>query len=165
VKSWMRVLVVVLVTLWAASAAFGQSGSMRSVTVRETQLRATPSFLGKIVAVLAYADRVELLETQRDWARVRLADGKTQGWVHASALTEKRVVLQAGSENVRQSASSSEVALAGKGFNAEVEARYREETGLDYTWVDRMEGFEVSPEQIVAFLQAGALEPAEGGLR
>jgi len=54
------------------------------------------------------------------------------------------------------------VALAGKGFNKEVEAQYKDEKQLDYTWVDRMEGYRVSPEQVLAFLQAGGL-PVPGG--
>ena len=151
-----------LVVLMLAAAAWSAAAKSMSVTVRETQARATPSFLGGVLAVLAYGDRVEILEEQRDWLRVALPGGK-QGWVHRSALTEKRVVLQAGSEAAETGASGDEVALAGKGFNKEVEAQYKAENQLDYTWVDRMEGFEVPPEEVAAFVQAGGLQWVGGG--
>jgi SH3-like domain-containing protein len=161
--SWRNILVMTVLLTVAAGIVSAAPQSM-SVTVRETQVRATPSFLGAVLAVLAYGDRVDILATERDWMKVALPGGK-QGWVHQSALTEKRVVLQAGSGSVEQSASGDEVALAGKGFNKEVEAQYKAENNLDYTWVDRMEGFVVSPQQVLAFVEAGELRWAEGGVR
>ncbi len=133
-----------------------------SVKVKETQIRATPSYLGRILAVARYGDRLEVLEKQSGWAKVALPSGKGQGWVNLSALQDKRIVLKAGEAGSTSGASSGEVALAGKGFNKEVEAQYRDETQLDYTWVDRMEGWQVTPEQVAAFLKAGGLEAAGG---
>jgi hypothetical protein len=66
-------------------------------------------------------------------------------------------VLQAGDENVQQSASSGEVALAGKGFNEQVEAEYKQQNDLDYTMVDRMEQFTVSIDEVVLFVEQGEL--------
>ncbi len=157
---WEKILAAV-VLLAATVAASSATAKSMSVTVRETQARATPSFLGGVIAVLAYGDRVDILEEQRDWLKIALPGGG-QGWVHRSALTEKRVVLQAGSSRVENTASGSEVALAGKGFNKEVEAQYRAENDLDYTWVDRMEGFQVPMEEVVAFIEEGGLNPSEG---
>ena len=85
-------------------------------------------------------------------------DGKLQGWVNASALTEKQIALKAGSQNVDSSASSGEVVAAGKGFNSDVEAQYKKEQKLDYSWVDKMETFVVTPEQVTAFLAQGGLQ-------
>lgn len=152
---------VFAVLLLTAALAAAQASEQMSVTVKETQVRATPSYLGRILAVLAYGDRVDVLAEQNGWARVRIAGG--QGWVHLSALTGKRIVLQSGSQTVDTGASSSEVALAGKGFNQEVENKYRQDNNLDYTWVDRMDGFTVTPEQVLAFLTEGELDTAMGG--
>jgi SH3-like domain-containing protein len=146
-----------------AAVAFAAPSRQMSVTVRETQLRATPSYLGKILAVLAYGDRIQVLSEQSGWARVSIPGQGHEGWVNLSALTEKRIVLKAGAENVQSGASAGEVALAGKGFNKEVEARYQQEKNLDYTWVDRMEGFTVSPEEVLGFLQQGSLSSSTGG--
>lgn len=152
---------LVALLLLAALSGQAQSAKQMSVTVKETQVRATPSYLGKILAVLAYADQVTVLAEQGGWARVRLPSG--EGWVNLSALTAKKVVLQSGAQEVGTGASSGEVALAGKGFNQQVENQYREENHLDYTWVDRMAGFTSTPEQVLAFLQQGALNAEPGG--
>lgn len=148
---------VFVVTLAAVASA-----DEMSVTVRETQLRANPAFLGQIVSVLSYGDRVEVLQEQGPWFRVETDGGRT-GWVHSSALTTKRVVLQSAASDGSTGASGTEVALAGRGFNQEVENRYRDEQGLDFSGVDRMEGYEYPPETLLAFLQEGGLEIPEGG--
>lgn len=125
-----------------------------SVTVQETQARERPSFIGRILAVLHYGDRLSVIEDQNQWARVVLPQGD-EGWVHLSALTKKRIVLKAGAEDVEQTASSEEVALAGKGFNEEVEQKYKTENDLDYTWVDKMEEIEYSADVLLSFLEGG----------
>jgi uncharacterized protein YgiM (DUF1202 family) len=156
-------IVLIGALLLASALVFGQTAKQMSVQVKETQIRATPSFMGKILGVLAYGDRVTVLAEQSGWARISLPSGKGEGWVSLSALTKKRVVLKSGSQEVSSGASSGEVALAGKGFNQEVEAEYRDEKQLDYSWIDRMETFRVSPEQILAFLQQGGLPTTLGG--
>jgi|GEM_PF-123343 len=132
-----------------------------SVTVEKTQLRTSPSFLGSVIGTLSYADRVQVISEQNGWMKVAAAG--RQGWVHSSALTTRQIVLKAGDENVKTSASSGEVALAGRGFNKEVEAKYKSETGLDYTWVNKMESFGYDPSALQEFLKEGDLAAAEGG--
>jgi SH3-like domain-containing protein len=136
-----------------------------SVQVQKSQLRATPSHLGKIVAGVSYGDQVTVVEERGDWKKVSFSNGKYQGWLHNSALTTKRIALKAGQKNVGTSVSREEIALAGKGFSEEVEAQYRKSNkNLDYAWIDRMEDFKVSPEQIENFIAAGQLTlNPEGG--
>ena len=129
-----------------------------SVQVNSTAMRGSPSFMGPVVRSLAYGDRVEVIEEGRGWAKVRAADGSS-GWVQESALTTKRIVLSSGS-NVSSGASTEEVALAGKGFNEDVEKEYRSQSDLDYSWVDKMEGWEKPVESLIAFLDEGDLEGA-----
>ena len=158
-KAKLFALIVALLLVAGLSAA--QTPKQMSVTVKETQVRATPSYLGKILTVLSYGDQVEVLAEQAGWARVRLPTG--EGWVHLSALSSKRIALQSGSQDVGTGASSGEVALAGKGFNQEVENKYKQDNQLDYTWVDRMGAFTVSPEEVLAFLEQGELNTEIGG--
>ena len=135
-----------------------------SVQIREAQLRSSPSFLGKIIARLAYGNRVEFLEDQGAWKKVAIPDGKIQGWIHASALTTKKIALQAGKADVKTSVTGGELALAGKGFNAMVEAEFKKKNrNLDFTWVDRMETFKFTTENIQTFLKEGQVIPPEGG--
>ena len=162
--SFCKMTLIAAVLLGALAIGDLAAEKMMSVAVKETPLRATPTFLGKIVTVLEYTDRVEVLEERSGWARVSLSGMRSmQGWVHMSALSTKYIVLQAGDSNVQQSASSGEVALAGKGFNEQVEAEYKQQNNLDYTMVDRMEQFTVSIEEILLFVEEGALTLDEGG--
>lgn len=148
-----RLFLLVLIIVGVTVALFAQT--MMSVEVREAQLRSSPSFLGRIVAVLGYGDRVEVMEQAQGWSRVR--HQAVAGWVHSSALTTKRIVMQAGEADAQRGATGSEVALAGRGFNQEVEDRYRAEQGLDYDTIDRMEGYVIEPERLTLFLDEGEL--------
>jgi len=109
---------VFLLVFLTASATAGDATKMMSVQVRQGDVRATPYFLGKIVATLSYGDRVEVLGSKENWFRVSPRGKGVTGWMHASALSEKRIVLKAGGTDAKVAASSGELALAGKGFNA-----------------------------------------------
>lgn len=135
-----------------------------SVQVRSAALRETPSFLGRVRASVAYGDRVDVVAARGDWYEVRL-DAARAGWLHASALTEKKVVLKAGAADVEAATSGKEVALAGKGFNRQVEESYRAKHGnLDFGLVDRMERIVVTPQEIAVFLKEGGVHPPTGGI-
>ena len=163
----MRVCIVAML-LYAAAAGttFAADQKQMSVTVKETQILATPSALGKLVGALVYGDRVTVLDQPADapkgWLKVKSSNGKLEGWVRSSALTKKEIAMSAGSQTASQSASSGDVALAGKGFNKDVEAQYKQDQKLDYTWVDKMEAFKVPPQQVAAFITSGGLNQPGG---
>jgi len=156
-----RLRIFLLVTLFLCAFGlplFSATQSFLSVQVKEGQMRSAPSFLGSVLASLAYGDRVELIEDKGAWKKVAIR--KLRGWMHMSALTTQKIILQAGAADVQTSATSSELALAGKGFNAKVEAEFKTQNkNLDYTWVDRMEAFAVKPDQMQAFLKQGQVNP------
>lgn len=157
--SWLLLVVpLLLIAVVTASA-----GEMMSVQVKNGQVRASPTFLGKIVATLAYGDRVETVGEQGEWMKVKTSKGQT-GWIHSSALTEKKIVLASGSKDVQTAASGEELALAGKGFNSDVEAEFKAKNkDVDFTWVDRMEKIVILPTEMETFLKAGEVKPAAGG--
>jgi hypothetical protein len=164
-RRYSAVLFVCLALLGFSAAIEGGREAM-SVQVKQGQVRATPSFLGKVVATLAYGDRVETLEEKDGWIRIVPPGKKAPGWMHSSALSQKRIVLKAGTKEAELAASSGELALAGKGFNADVEAAFKAKNkGIDFTWIDRMQNMNVPPDKVQAFLQEGKLIPAEGGGR
>ena len=151
---------LISLTLLAVIAWAGQD--FMSVQVKKGQLRATPSFLGKIVANLAYGDRVEVLREQGKWIEVR--HGRKSGWLHESALTADRIVLSSGRGDVPTGASSEELALAGKGFNAQVEEEFKTQNkDIDFSWVNRMEKIVISPREMITFLKNGDIQPRPGG--
>ena len=136
---------------------------LMSVHVKSAQLRANPSFLGKIITTVAYSQQVAILEEQDAWVKATLPEASATGWMHTTALTKKKILLNPNASDVTLAASSDEIALAGKGFNAEVEKEFR--TGnsqVDYAPINKMETIVISQQQMEAFLQQGGLFP-EGG--
>lgn len=140
-----------------ACAATVLAAQMMSVQVRSGQLREKPAFLSKVVCNLAYGDQVALSEEQGDWRKVAPAKGGAPGWMHVSALTEQVIVLNPTDKDVEAAASSDELALAGKGFNKQVEDQYRSQTNLDYAKVDEMEKIVVPAKLMQEFLDQGGL--------
>ncbi len=147
-------LPLLAVAAWAAT-------EMMSVQVRSGQLRDKPSFLGRVAATVAYGDRLKVIETKGGWVRVQGDPGG--GWIHTSALSPKKISLKSGTADAATGASGEELALAGKGFNDEVEAEYRSgNPKVDYAWVVRMEKMKISPDQAANFLKAGGVAPTGG---
>ncbi len=149
-RVWPLLLPLLAVAALAAS-------QMMSVQVRSGQLRSKPSFLGQVQGSVAYGDRLEVLDSRGPWLQVKGEAG--QGWIHSSALSEKKIALKSGDKDAATGASGDELALAGKGFNDEVEAEYRAgNPKLDYGWVDRMEKFKVDAAAAQRFLKEGGVQ-------
>ncbi len=147
-----------------AFPAFAVKQKMMSIQVKKGEIRSTPSFLGVIVARVSYGDRVYVREEKGPWVKVGMPAQNKEGWIHNSALTSKKIEFHAGATNVQTSASSDELALAGKGFSKQVENEFKEKNpNVNYAWIDRMEKFVVSEKQIKQFLKEGKLSP-KGGL-
>lgn len=150
-------LIVLAVCSLAVAAA-----EMMSVQVQSAPLRQHPSFMGRVLATLVHGERVAVHQKQGAWVQVIPATGSA-GWMHSSALTRQRIVMSAGQETVRVDAAADELALAGKGFNSEVEAQFRQShQQFDFSAVDRMEKIKVSAPEMAAFLKAGGVVPAGG---
>ena len=128
-----------------------------SVQVKKCQLRNKPSFLSKIVTDLKYGDQVSIEKEDESWAEVKPHDGDG-GWVHVSALSEKKIILNPDSKDVESAASGEEIALAGKGFNEQVEEQYKKNNKIDFTWVDKMEAITISQDEMISFLNDGGLK-------
>lgn len=156
-----RMIMAAMAVLAAAGIATAGAETM-SVQVRSGQVRATASYLGAVIAELPYGTAVQVETPSKPWMRVKLPDGRS-GWMHESALVKGRLELKGGG-TVQAGASVGEVALAAKGFTQQVETEYRKQNPtLNFTWVDRMESYRVTPAEAQAFLRAGRLQPrAEG---
>jgi len=161
-KSWCRCCPLFLLLLLTGVTSAGETEM--TVQVRQTQLRASASFLGRVEAPVVYGDRVVVLQQTGDWAQVTLRGTPgTEGWIHLSALTEKELDLKATGADLAAHSKGDEIALAGKGFNKTVENAFRRENPqADFSWVDKMEAFAVSPEEMDAFRRKGR-QAREGG--
>ena len=155
-----------LLVLWAPATLVSAPPPARmNVQVQSGQLRDTPAFLGKVVGSVAYGAPVTILQAQGDWRQVKTASGQ-KGWMHKSALTTKKISMSAGTSAAKTGASSSELALAGKGFNSDVEREFKAKNkNLNFAAVDRMEAVRIPVKEMSAFLKTGAVNPPEGGAR
>jgi len=143
-----------VVALFAANALV--------VKVQATQLRAGPQFFAAGIAPLRAGDRLEKLDAASGWIKVRTEAGAV-GWVHSSAVEPPRTGILAGGTDMKTQASASEVTLAGKGFNKQVEESYRARNPkADFAWVDRMVQIRAGAAEIEDFLKRGKLA---GGTR
>lgn len=140
------------------TATWAQSGEM-SIQVRSGQLRSEPAYLSQVTGNVSYADRVTVIESRSPWVRVR--HNNRTGWIHESALTRQRLALSAGGQRAG-GAGDDEIALAGRGFNAEVESEFRRDhADLNFAEIDRMERMAIPLARINQFLATGQLTPAE----
>lgn len=164
----MRVAPLLAVGLLSACCALGagaEPNKLMSVQFKTADIREKASPFGAIAGSLAYGDRVLVLEQAGPWCRVKKAvAGDAAGWVHISALTEKHILLKAGAD-ASTKASSDEVAIAGKGFNPQVESQYKAANSkLDYATIDRMEKIKIPLPDIKAFVEDGSMA-AKGGVK
>jgi uncharacterized protein YgiM (DUF1202 family) len=131
------------------------------VRVKSTKLRSSPKFYAGSVASLQFGESLEKITAQGDWIQAKTTTGTT-GWIHSSAVTVPKFSLTAG-KTAQEETTADEVALAGKGFNQQVEEEYRKNSDLDYTWVDRMAQIQVTEAEMERFFREGKLGEFGGG--
>jgi len=127
------------------------------VKIQTTNLRKEPKFYAETVVVLKAGDSLEKLGNQDGWVRVKTAKGAV-GWIHSSAVEAKKFKLLAMNKDLKTQATASEVALAGKGFNKQVEQSFKSKhSDADFAATDRMLLIKSSPAEVLAFLKKGKL--------
>ncbi len=142
------------------------AAEIQYVQVEKTRLLTKPSAFSSAAAKLAYRTRVEVLGRRGAYVRVKSAAGT--GYVSASALSVKQPRFS--SRLSKEYVSSDEVALATKGFNAQIESEYRRKNpALPYAILDRLEAkttYSDPLQHFRAFRQTGKLgEFRTGGER
>ncbi|MGQ9673762.1 MAG: SH3 domain-containing protein [Candidatus Aminicenantales bacterium] len=127
------------------------------VKVQSTHLRKNPRFYAQVLQALPAGEKVEKIGSQDGWIQVRTSSGVI-GWVHSSAIEVQKFSLLALDKSMKTQASASEVALAGKGFNKQVEESYRAKHGeLNFAWVDKMIQIKIPAAQVEEFMKKGKL--------
>ena len=127
------------------------------VKIQSTNLRQEPKFYSVSLAVLRAGENLTKVTQQGDWIQVRTSAGAT-GWIHSSAVETKKFNLLAMDKGLKTQASASEVALASKGFNKQVEQSYRSKHAeANFAAVDKMLLLKVQPMDVEAFLKKGKL--------
>ena len=132
-------------------------GSTMYVTPQNLTLKTgTGFFAGSVNPRLPYGTQVTVQQVSGAWVQVRSTSPAATGWTKTANLTTRRILPSSGT-----SASAQEVALAGKGFNQEIENSYRAEGNLNYADVDRVETIQVDMQELESFIIEGRLARGE----
>ncbi len=130
-----------------------------TVIVKENAIRESCKFFAPVKAAVRAGNVLEVLSQEGDWFQVRF--NNIQGCIHKSAIEKKSVSLTdklLGPQ--KQSVTGDEVALAGKGFNPQVEEAYKKKNpGMNYQAVDSIEGYKIPEDKIQEFAAGGKLNP------
>jgi hypothetical protein len=155
-----RILIIITVLLLLTATLLTAADTLK-VTVKSTKLRKSPKFYAPTVTTLEFGDAIQKLSEQGAWIQGQTAAG-LQGWVHSAAVEKPSFSLTARRTS-GTGTTADEVALAGKGFNEQVENEYRKTTDLDYAWVDRMSQIKIDEADMEQFMKDGKLGEFGGG--
>ena len=149
-----RILFVVLVSAGLAVAA-PKPGDTVTIRVLSAKVMKQPKFIGSTAGSVSRGDQLVVKEVQGDWYRV---EGGQAGWIHKSNVTEGKVTLSSTPGGQGGKVNQVEVELAGRGFNPEVEKKYRDKNpNLDFSHVDAIEKTSIDPSELEAFVAEGKL--------
>ena len=144
-----RLILLLAFTFCVCSLVFSQTdANRRYVAVKTTALKDSTGFFAKDLKNLSQGDEVTFVRADGKWSQVR--SGSDTGWVTSDSLSSRRVVASGAA------VTASEVALAGKGFSADVEIEYRK-SGLDFSMVDTMEKINIPASELLNFVNEGRL--------
>jgi hypothetical protein len=153
-KKLLAFSVFILLIAGTVTAQISRGGTAW-VSAKTVTLKSSTGFFASSRGTVSYGTEVSVLQVSGNWAEVRsTANASLTGWMSTGNLSAKRIA----SSGSASSASASEVALAGKGFNQEVENTYKTTEGnLNYADVDRTEAITVTQEELFNFIQEGRL--------
>jgi len=152
-KKNLIMLCLGLFAVVSAIQAQASKGGTMYVAAKTVELKSSAGFFASAKGTLAYGAAVTVLQINGNWAEIRsAANSSLSGWTAVANLSAKRIV--SGSAT---GATASEVALAGKGFNQEVENVYKSNGRLNYADVDKTEAQNVSKKELQDFIAAGHL--------
>ncbi|MDR3334049.1 MAG: M48 family metalloprotease [Treponema sp.] len=135
-------------------AAAQSGGRIMYVAVKTLALKSSTDFFARDQGTLSYGDQVTVLQQEGKWVEVQsTAQSTVNGWTVSTSVTAKRITSSGGST----SASATEIALAGKGFNATLENTYQAKGHLNYADVEVVESLWVSREDLYDFIIEGHL--------
>jgi len=151
-KKLFILMIMGLVIAGFLSAQVARGGTLY-VAVKTVTLKSSTGFFASSKGTLNYGDVVTVLQVSGKFVEVRsTANSSLTGWTASANLSAKQIV----SGNTT-SVSAKETALAGKGFNQEVENAYKTKENLNYADVDRVEATVVREEDLLSFLEEGRL--------
>ena len=153
-----KAFLLLLSALLVSGVLFAEvkSGTNAWVASKSIPLKSSTWFFATTRGTLVLGDQVTVLQINGNWAEVRSSKNSSlSGWTQKANLSERQIVASGAS------ASTSEVALAGKGFSKEVEDSYKTKGEYNYDDVDKVEANSVSQDDLYKFMVDGRLLTGE----
>lgn len=150
----MKLFIIVLLMITAASTSI--RAETVTVITKQNAIRTSCKFFSPVKATVHYNDVLEVVSKEGDWFQVTFKG--VQGCIHKSAIQKKSLSLSKLTGSQGKGTSGEEVALAGKGFNPQVEAAYKNKNPeLNFGAVDRVESYKIPDSELMQFIQKGKL--------
>jgi hypothetical protein len=163
-KRWITTLLgvagltLVALATHTTSDAAPKKGETVTVRVMSAKLMGAPKFIGKTVTEVSRGAHLAFQDKKSSWYQVQTDSGQV-GWIHSSAVVDKKVQLSSDPGGGGSSASQDEIELAGRGFSPEVEQEYRSKhRELDFSHVDKIEALKVDTEVVATFAAEGGVQ-------
>ena len=153
-----KIIVLFFLCFLISGSLFAQvsKGGTAWVSAKTAAVKSSTWFFASTKGTLQMGDQVSVLQVNGNWAEVKSsANSSLSGWTQVSNLSSRQIVSSS------TGASASEIALAGKGFNQEVENAYKSDGQSNYADVDRTEAIVVSQEDLYKFVTEGHLVTGE----
>jgi hypothetical protein len=162
-KRWIMTLLCAtglaagLFAVRTSTDAAPKKGEVVTVRVMSAKLMAGPKFIGKTVTEVSRGAHLAFQDKKSSWYQVKTGAGQV-GWIHSSAVVDKKVQLSSDAGGGGRDASQDEIELAGRGFTPEVESQYRSKhRDLDFSHIDKIEALKVDTEAVASFAADGAV--------
>ncbi len=150
-KKYLIVFCLVFFIAGFAAAQVGPNATLY-VAVKTIDLK---SSTGKKVATLSYGDKVTVTQVKEKEKSVEVksaTDPSLIGWAPTANFSTKKII--AGSTSTT---SAKEVALAGKGFNQDIENSYSSQGEVNFDDVDKIEAITTDEAVLIRFIEEGHL--------
>lgn len=150
-----QILLAALCLLYLSAAPVHAQQETYYIKVKSTKLRSSMQHFGGAVTSLKLGDAVKGTEATDGWYKVTTSSKKT-GYLHESVLSDKKIITANSKYNA--ASDSSDVVLAGKGFNKEVEKQYAAQNkNLNFGEVNKMDAITVNDSELSSFIKSGGL--------
>ena len=149
-----KMIIFILLCVFGTFPSFAQAkGSTMYATTKNLLLKSSSANFATTIGMLEYGEQVTVLQVDGSWVEVRsTVNSSNRGWTASANLTSRRII--AGNT---ATTSAKEAALAGKGFNQEIEDSYKSNARLNYTEVDNAEKTDISDAELQKFISEGRL--------
>jgi len=147
-----KILVVICLAFFITGFAAAQVGPNATLYVAKKTIDLKSS-AGKILGTLNYGDKVTVIKVDgKNVEVISAANPSLSGLAPSASFTTKKIITGNTSAT-----SAKEVALAGKGFNQDIENSYNTQGELNFNDVDKVESITSDEAALMRFIEEGRL--------